>query len=346
MIRRKADEFREASLGSGLELAGRMLHAAAVVAILAYGANLTLRGDATTGTLFAVMGVFGAMLVPLNGLLRSREALHRTRATWSNLSSILSLETEDAESTTVAPVLSGHVEFKNVSFRYPGSLEDALTDVNLEVLPGQRVALVGRSGSGKTTLFNLLTGLYRPTRGTIALDQIDIGCFPKSALRRQLGVVEQHPFLFDGTVRENIARSDPSVPRDAIVAAARAAGAHGFIEALPQGYDTRIGDRGVTLSGGERQRLVIARALVGSPRMLLLDEATSAIDSGMERDIHGQIGVMPGRRTIFLIAHRLSTVRHADLIVVLDQGRIVETGTHGDLMARRGLYCYLNTRFV
>jgi len=346
MAQRKADEFREASLGSGLELAGRLLHTAAAVAILAYGATLTLRGHATTGALFAVLGVFGAMLVPLNGLLRSREALHRTRAAWANLSSILNLETEETESTTVAPVLSGHVEFKHVSFRYPGALEDALTDVNLEVLPGQRVALVGRSGSGKTTLFNLLTGLYRPTHGTIALDEIEIGGFPKSALRRQLGVVEQHPFLFDGTVRENIAKSDPSVPRHAIVDAARAAGAHDFIEALPLGYDTRIGDRGVTLSGGERQRLVIARALVGSPRMLLLDEATSAIDSGLERHIHGQIVDMPGRRTIFLIAHRVSTVRDADVIVVLDQGRIVETGTHGDLMARRGLYCYLNTRFV
>jgi len=324
----------------------RAVNTAAAVAILAYGATLTLRGHATTGALFAVLGVFGAMLVPLNGLLRSREALHRTRAAWANLSSILNLETEETESTTVAPVLSGHVEFKHVSFRYPGALEDALTDVNLEVLPGQRVALVGRSGSGKTTLFNLLTGLYRPTHGTIALDEIEIGGFPKSALRRQLGVVEQHPFLFDGTVRENIAKSDPSVPRHAIVDAARAAGAHDFIEALPLGYDTRIGDRGVTLSGGERQRLVIARALVGSPRMLLLDEATSAIDSGLERHIHGQIVDMPGRRTIFLIAHRVSTVRDADVIVVLDQGRIVETGTHGDLMARRGLYCYLNTRFV
>lgn len=346
MAQRKAHEFREASLGSGLELAGRLLHTTAAVAILAYGATLTLRGQTTTGALFAVVGVFGAMLVPLNGLLRSREVLRQTRAAWANLSSILDLETEETESTTVAPVLSGHVEFKNVSFRYPGALEDALTDVSLEVLPGQRVALVGRSGSGKTTLFNLLTGLYRPTHGTIALDEIDISCFPKSALRRQLGVVEQHPFLFDGTVRENIAKSDPSVPRQAIVDAARAAGAHNFIEALPQGYDTRIGDRGVTLSGGERQRLVIARALVGSPRMLLLDEATSAIDSGLERHIHGQIGDIPGRRTVFLIAHRVSTVRDADLIVVLDQGRIVETGTHGDLMARRGLYCYLNTRFV
>jgi ATP-binding cassette subfamily B protein len=257
---------------------------------------------------------------------------------------VLTLQTEDAGTTTVAPVLQGHVVFRQVTFRYPGGLEDALTDVSFDVLPGQKVALVGRSGSGKTTLFNLLMGLYPPTRGTIFLDQIDIGSIPKSDLRRQLGVVEQHPFLFEGTVRENIARTDPTASLDRIVDAARMAGAHDFIQALPAGYDTRIGERGVTLSGGERQRIVIARALAGHARMLLLDEATSAIDSRMERAIHGQIGASQDRRTMFVIAHRLSTVRDADLIVVLDQGRVVETGSHSDLMARRGLYWYLNTR--
>jgi len=344
MRRRKADEFDEARLSANLELTGRVLQAAAILALLAVGAVLTLDGSATTGRMVAAVGIYGAMMVPLGGLLRSRDALRDARQSFEHLAAILDLDTEDGGTTTVAPVLQGHVVFRQVSFRYPGSLDDALTDVSFDVLPGQKVALVGRSGSGKTTLFNLLMGLYPPTRGAIFLDQIDIGSIPKADLRRQLGVVEQHPFLFEGTVCENIAQTDPAAPLDEIVAAARMAGAHEFIEALPAGYDTRIGERGAMLSGGERQRLVIARALAGRPRMLLLDEATSAIDSRMERAIHSQIAASQDRRTMFVIAHRLSTVRDADLIVVLDQGRVIDTGSHADLMARRGLYWYLNTR--
>ncbi len=341
---RRAGAFTEARLDAHVTAGGRAVQAAATLTMLALGALLTLRGDSTTGRMVAAVGVFGAAMVPLNGLLKARETRRAARASYDRLASVLALETEDAGPTTVAPVLQGHVVFRHVSFRYPGALDDALTDVSLDVLPGQTVALVGRSGSGKTTLFNLLMGLYPPTRGTIFLDQIDLGSIPKADLRRQLGVVEQHPFLFEGTVRDNIASGDPAAPMARVEAAARMAGAHAFIEALPDGYDTRIGERGATLSGGERQRLVIARALVGRPRMILLDEATSAIDSRMEQVIHRDIRAAQDRRTLFLIAHRLSTVRHADLIVVLDQGRVIETGSHEDLMAGRGLYWYLNTR--
>lgn len=344
LARRRADAFEAARVAAALDVSGRAIQAAAILAMLAMGSLLTLGGDATTGRMIAAVGIFGAAMVPLNGLLQARAALRDAKASYAHLASVLALDTEDAGTTTVAPVLQGHVAFKHVSFRYPGALEDALTDVTLDVLPGQKVALVGRSGSGKTTLFNLLMGLYPPTAGTIVLDQIDLGSIPKADLRRQLGVVEQHPFLFEGTVRENIASSDPTASAERIEAAARMAGAHAFVSALPDGYDTRIGGRGATLSGGERQRLVIARALVGQPRMLLLDEATSAIDSRMERAIHQQIRAAQDRRTLFVIAHRLSTVRDADLIVVLDQGRVIETGNHADLMARRGLYWYLNTR--
>lgn len=346
MLRWKADEFSARRLTVSVELVGAVLHLASIAAIVGVGARLAVAGTATTGDMVAALGLFGAMSAPLNGLIESRDGLRAIRSTSANLAEIYRLDTEISPPATVPPVLHGHVVFKDVSFRYPGAADDVLSDINLEILPGRNVAVVGRSGSGKTTLVNLLTGLYEPTRGNIYIDHVDIGNIPKSALRRQIGVVEQHPFLFDGTIRLNIGKADPSLPLDRIAAVAALAGAHEFIEALPAGYDTPVGERGTMLSGGEKQRLMIARALVGAPRMLVLDEATSAVDSGTETLIQRNLRQATEGRTTFVIAHRLSTVRDADLIVVLDQGRIVETGTHADLMARRGLYFYLNTRTV
>ena len=344
MWRLKADEFRATRLTAGLELVGGVLHLAAIAAILGVGAHLAVTGAATTGDLVASLGLFGAMIVPLNGLIEARDGVRAIRSTSATLDEIFSLESEAAPPTTVPPLIQGHVVFKDVAFRYSGAAEDVLTDINLEVLPGQRVALVGRSGSGKTTLINLLTGLYEPTRGNIYIDHVDIGSIPKTALRRQIGVVEQQPFLFEGTIRDNIGKADPSLPLERIAAVAALAGAQEFIDALPDGYDTAVGERGTLLSGGEKQRLMIARALVGAPRMLILDEATSAVDSGTESVIQRNIRQATDGRTTFVIAHRLSTVRDADLVVVLDRGRIVESGPHVELMSRRGLYYYLNTR--
>ena len=344
MWRLKADEFRATRLTASVELLGGVLHLGAIAAILGVGAHLAITGAATTGDMVASLGLFGAMIVPLNGLIEARDGVRAIRATSATIDEIFRLESEAAPLTTVPPVIQGHVVFKDVAFRYPGATDDVLADINLEVLPGQRIALVGRSGSGKTTLINLLTGLYEPTRGNIYIDHVDIGSIPKTALRRQIGVVEQQPFLFEGTIRDNIGKADPSLPLDRIAAVAALAGAHEFIEALPAGYDTPVGERGTLLSGGEKQRLMIARALVGAPRMLVLDEATSAVDSGTESVIQRNIRQATEGRTTFVIAHRLSTVRDADLVVVLDRGRIVETGTHADLMSSRGLYFYLNTR--
>ena len=346
MLRWKADEFRANRLTVSVELVGAVLHLAAIAAILGTGAHLAVAGTATTGDMVASLGLFGAMIVPLNGLIESRDGWRGIRSTSANLAETYRLETEVSPLATVPPVIHGHVVFKDVSFRYPGAAEDVLSDINIEILPGRNVAVVGRSGSGKTTLINLLTGLYEPTRGHIYIDHVDIASIPKRALRQQIGVVEQHPFLFEGTIRDNIGKADPSIPLDRIAAVAALAGAHEFIEALPAGYDTPVGERGTMLSGGEKQRLMIARALVGGPRMLVLDEATSAVDSGTESVIRRNLRQATEGRTTFVIAHRLTTVRDADLIVVLDQGRIVETGAHADLMARRGLYFYLNTRTV
>ena len=344
MWRLKADEFRATRVTASLELVGGVLHLAAIAGILGVGAHLAVTGAATTGDMVASLGLFGAMIVPLNGLIEARDGVRAIRSTSTTLAEVFRLESEAAPLTTVPPVIQGHVVFKDVAFRYPGATEDVLSDINLEVLPGQRVALVGRSGSGKTTLINLLTGLYEPTRGNIYIDHVEIASIPKAALRRQIGIVDQHPFLFEGTVRDNIGKADPSLPLDRIAAVAALAGAHEFIDALPDGYDTPVGERGTLLSGGEKQRLMIARALVSTPRMLVLDEATSAVDSGTESVIQRNIRQATEGRTTFVIAHRLSTVRDADLVVVLDRGRIVEAGTHVDLMSRRGLYFYLNTR--
>ncbi len=346
MLRLTTDEFRATRLTAGVEIVGAVLHLAALVAIVGTGAHLVVAGQATTGDMVASLGLFGAMLVPLNGLIEARDGVRAVRALSASLDEVRGLETEASPSATVPPVIQGHVVLKDVSFRYPGSAEDVLTDINLEVVPGQRVALVGRSGSGKTTLVNLLMALYEPTRGTIYIDHVDIGSIPKSALRRQIGVVEQHAFLFEGTIRDNISKADPSLPLDRIAAVAALVGAQDFIDALPGGFDTPVGERGTMLSGGEKQQLMIARAIVGTPRMLILDEATSAVDSGTESLIQRNLGQAITGRTTFVIAHRLSTVRDADLIVVLDRGRIVETGTHAELMDRRGLYFYLNTRSV
>jgi ABC-type bacteriocin/lantibiotic exporter with double-glycine peptidase domain/CRP-like cAMP-binding protein len=346
MTRVKAAEFAASRVAFTTELIGSSLHVAAVVAIFGYGARLAATGRATTGDMVASLGIFGATLAPLTGLLDVRKSLSDARHARSGLAEISSLEVEAGSTAGVPPPIEGHIVFTHVNFRYPGQASDVLSDINLEILPGQTVAIIGRSGSGKTTLMNLLMGLYAPSSGNIYIDHIDIQSIPRVAYRHQLGVVEQQPFLFDGTVRENIAKVDPALPLQEVEEAARVAGIHDFVTSLPFGYDTKIGERGTALSGGEKQRLMIARALVAKPRLLILDEATSAVDSGAESQIQQNIRRAAAGRTTFVIAHRLSTIRNADRIVVLDRGRIVETGTHAELLAAKRLYYYLSTRTV
>lgn len=346
MLQAKSREQEMTRARDRRQVIGAALHFAALAAVLGYGAALTLAGQASAGDVVACLAIVSGLVGPVEALLEARGAADELRRRAASIAQVLQLQPEEPTGHGAAPHVAGHIRLTDVCFRYPGAQDDALADVNLEILPGQRVALVGRSGSGKTTLINLLIGMCPPTRGTIHVDGTDLAAIPKPALRRQLGIVEQHPFLFDGSIADTISRGDPSVTREGIVKAARLAGAHDFIMALPHGYDTPVGERGTRLSGGERQRLTIARALVGEPRLVVLDEATSALDSQTEHEVHQSLQHALAGRTMILIAHRLSTIRHADVIVVLDRGGIVEVGTDRELVARRGLYYYLTTRRV
>ena len=231
----------------------------------------------------------------------------------------------------------GHVRFENISFGYDSGLP-AVRDLNIDAPPGQITAILGAPGSGKTTVVNLLPRFYDVTAGRITLDGRDIREFTLSSLRRNVGIVQQDVFLFGGTIRDNIAYGDTNATFDDVVAAAKVAQLHDHIVSLPYGYDTLVGERGTTLSGGQRQRLSIARTVLLNPPILVLDDSTSSVDVETERLIHGAMTRVMEGRTTFVIAHRLSTVREADLIVVLDKGEVVEHGTHEALMARGGTY--------
>jgi subfamily B ATP-binding cassette protein MsbA len=246
-------------------------------------------------------------------------------------------EVRDTPGAPALPPFRGQVEFRDVVFGYEdGHGRNALRGVSLTVTAGQMIAVVGRSGAGKTTLVNLLPRFFEVTRGAILIDGHDIREVTVGSLRRQIGMVTQDTVLFDDTIAANIAYGEPDASQERVEAAARAAYAHDFIVALPEGYQTRIGERGQRLSGGQRQRLAIARALLKDSPILILDEATSSLDSESERLVQQALGRLLLDRTSFVIAHRLSTVRRADAIIVLDRGRVVEMGRHDDLLARPG----------
>jgi ATP-binding cassette subfamily B protein len=242
------------------------------------------------------------------------------------------------ENAIVLPPLSGRVEFKSVTFHYTGESAHALRNIDLEVPPNQIVALIGPTGSGKTSLVNLIPRFYEASQGAVLVDGYDVRQVDLVSLRRQIGIVLQSSLLFSTTIRENIAYGRPGASLDEIEHAAKAAQAHEFIHSLPDGYDTVVGERGVTLSGGQRQRVAIARALLMDPRILILDDSTSSVDTQTERLIQKALEKIMEGRTTFVIAHRLSTVRRADLILVMDQGQIVERGTHKELLTQDGLY--------
>ena len=333
-------------IGNRLQIFSNTIEALATTALLWFGAWLVIQNQLTIGQLVAFNMLVGSVIRPFQRLTVLWNEFQEVVIAMERINDVLDYEPEEDlqhQAKQPLPQLQGHIRFDNVTFRYhPESDTNVLENLSFEVKPGQMVALVGRSGSGKTTISKLVLGLYPPTDGKVLIEGQDITSLSLTSLRQQIGVVDQDTFLFGGTIRENIALAYPSATLEDIITAAKLAGADEFIRKLPMGYETQIGEGGGMLSGGQRQRLAIARALLGNPQLLILDEATSHLDAESERIIQTNLNTILRNRTTIIIAHRLSTVRKADLILVMDRGVLIESGTHEELMTKRGHYFYLN----
>ncbi|MEH1836613.1 MAG: peptidase domain-containing ABC transporter [Nostoc sp.] len=333
-------------ISNRLQIFSNTIEAVVTTILLWFGAYQVIHDQLTIGQLVAFNMLLANIITPFQRLTVLWNQLQEVVIAVERINDVLDTEPEEDLQHQVRqslPAIKGNICFDNVTFRYhPESDINVLANLSFEIHSGQMVALVGRSGSGKTTISKLVLGLYPPTDGKVLIDEHDITSLSLRSLREQVGVVDQDTFLFGGTIRENISLAHPGATLAEIIEAARLAGADEFIKKLPMGYESQIGEGGGMLSGGQRQRIAIAKALLGNPKLLILDEATSHLDVESERIIQTNLNTIIQGRTTLVIAHRLSTVRNADLILVLDRGVLIESGTHQELMAKRGHYFYLN----
>ena len=313
-----------------------------VTMILWYGGNNVIEGETTAGSLVAFLAYAVNISNPIKRITRVSGHIQKALAAAQRVFNVLDLpeEVRDLPEARALPAVTGRVSFEHVSFSYNAG-DEILHDLSFEAKPGQAVGLVGPSGAGKSTVASLLPRFYDCDSGTIRIDGTDIRQVTLDSLRNQVGIVPQETILFNGSVYDNILYGRLDATKEEIEAAARAANAHDFIMELPEGYHTMLGDRGVNISGGQRQRIAIARAILKDPRILVLDEATSALDTESERVVQEALNRLMVGRTSIIIAHRLSTIKNADRILVLDKGKLVEDGTHEDLMEKNGLYAHL-----
>lgn len=331
-----ASSFKVSNLANICHNAISFIQKATSALTLFFGAKLVIEGKMTVGQLVAFNMLAGHVASPILRLAQLWQDFQQVRISIDRLGDVLNTPAEPAVNSGQAPSLSlkGEVKFTNVSFRYALDKPQVLSDISLRVSPGESIGIVGSSGSGKSTLTKLIQRLYLPETGRITIDDIDISTADPSWLRRQIGVVLQENTLLNRSVRDNIALADPVQPIERVIEVAKMAGAHDFIAEMPEGYDTIIKERGASLSGGQRQRIAIARALLANPRILIFDEATSALDYESESLIKKNMAAISKNRTVFIIAHRLSTVRTCDRIIVIEKGRIIEQGSHNDLLTR------------
>ena len=333
--------FEKTITGTALGQLGQVLQKLSQLMVLWVGATLVLDGQLTLGQLIAFRIISGYVTQPLLRMSTIWQRIQELRVSFERLADIVDTpeESTDLDKAKIPlPPIEGKVEFNNVQFRFNPVSPQVLKNINLSIPPGKFVGVVGQSGSGKSTLMKLLPRLYSPTEGSILIDNYDIDKVELYSLRRQIGIVPQEPLLFTGSVSDNIALTDPNASSEEIAKAAQIACAHEFIMGLPSGYSTELGERGANLSGGQRQRLAIARTLLANPKLLVMDEATSALDYDTERRVCQNLRETLVGSSVFFVTHRLSTVRNADLIVMMHQGAIVETGTHEELIALQGRY--------